>query len=262
MEMKRSVKNSVNILGVMVDDLSKDDVIDAILSNVNLRKKSVFAYVNVHTINLAWKNHWFRDFLNNSEIVFCDGFGVKFAAKFLYRREIRRFTPPDWLPFLISRAIMENRKFFFLGGKPGIAEKAAGNLEKKIPGFTVQGTHHGYADKNHESVENQSLIKEINQAGADILLVGFGMPTQEKWIKENLPDLNVSAVLPVGAAFDYLAGETQRAPTWMTDHGFEWLGRLLIEPGRLWKRYLMGNPMFLYRVLLTKIGWLKIREIE
>jgi N-acetylglucosaminyldiphosphoundecaprenol N-acetyl-beta-D-mannosaminyltransferase len=84
-------------------------------------------------------------------------------------------------------------------------------------------------------------------------VVGFGMPAQEKWILENWNSLNVHIVFPVGAFFDYLAGDVVRAPRWMTDHGLEWLGRLLIEPRRLWKRYVIGNPLFIWRVLLQKL---------
>jgi N-acetylglucosaminyldiphosphoundecaprenol N-acetyl-beta-D-mannosaminyltransferase len=81
------------------------------------------------------------------------------------------------------------------------------------------------------------------------------MPLQEKWLLENWTALNVNVALPIGAAFDYLAGRTYRAPRWMTDHGFEWLGRLIVEPERLWRRYLIGNPLFIWRVVAERLGY-------
>lgn len=252
----------VNILGVKVDDLSKEDLLDLILGTVNENKRAIISYVNVHALNLAYRNSWFRDYLNSSDVVFCDGFGVKYAASFLYHRKIDRFTPPDWLPDLFGRCVEHDFSLFFLGSKPNMVEKAAQKLAMKVPGFQPIGTHHGYFDKNRLSLENQDLIREINLAKPDILLVGFGMPVQEKWILENWNELDVKVVLPVGAAFDYLAEEVYRVPPWMTDHGFEWLGRLVIEPGRLWKRYILGNPLFFWRVFLQKIGIIKGKEVS
>jgi N-acetylglucosaminyldiphosphoundecaprenol N-acetyl-beta-D-mannosaminyltransferase len=93
------------------------------------------------------------------------------------------------------------------------------------------------------------VLEEINQLSPDILLVGFGMPRQEKWLSENWEQIHAHVFLTGGAVFDYVSGEVKRAPKWMTDHGFEWLGRLIIEPGRLWKRYILGLPYFLFLVL-------------
>ena len=123
--------------------------------------------------------------------------------------------------------------------------------------FQVIGTHHGYFNKTPGHPQNEAVIKSINAAKPDILLIGFGMPIQEKWIMENYDRLDVKVFMPVGAAFDYVSGNVRRAPRWMTDHGLEWLGRLIIEPRRLWKRYIIGIPLFFYRVLLQKFGLLK-----
>jgi N-acetylglucosaminyldiphosphoundecaprenol N-acetyl-beta-D-mannosaminyltransferase len=102
-------------------------------------------------------------------------------------------------------------------------------------------------------MENREVVARINRAVPDILLVGFGMPLQEKWIAENRAGLDASVIMTVGAAFDYLAGEVRRAPRWATTRGLEWLGRLLVEPHRLWRRYLIGNPLFFWRVFLQKL---------
>lgn len=128
----------------------------------------------------------------------------------------------------------------------------------KYPQFQVVGTHDGYFDKSVDSQENQMVIEKINKVRPNILLVGFGMPVQEYWLQENWEKIDTNIALTGGAVFDYLSGELRRAPRWMTDHGLEWLGRLIIEPRRLWKRYIIGLPLFFLRVLLFKLGLLKI----
>jgi N-acetylglucosaminyldiphosphoundecaprenol N-acetyl-beta-D-mannosaminyltransferase len=147
-----------------------------------------------------------------------------------------------------------DHSLFLLGARPGVADKAAANLRERFPGLRIVGTHHGYFDKAPGSPENEAVIREINAASPNILIVGFGMPLQERWLMDNWDRIEVNVALTGGAVFDYVSGELPRAPRWMTDHGFEWLGRLIIEPGRLWKRYLVGNPIFILRVLGQRIA--------
>ena len=101
-----------------------------------------------------------------------------------------------------------------------------------------------------DSLENKLIIEQINEFHPQILVLGLGMPLQEKWILENINSLDVKIAFPAGALFDYLSGELPRAPRWMTDNGLEWLGRLLVEPSRLWKRYILGNPLFFLRLFI------------
>jgi N-acetylglucosaminyldiphosphoundecaprenol N-acetyl-beta-D-mannosaminyltransferase len=116
----------------------------------------------------------------------------------------------------------------------------------------IVGIQDGYFNKTAGSAENEAVVRDINAAHPDILIVGLGMPLQEKWLLDNWNQMDAQVALPVGAMIDYLAHETRRAPRWMTDHGLEWLGRLVYEPGRLWERYLVGNPRFLLRVLVHR----------
>ena len=127
-------------------------------------------------------------------------------------------------------------------------------LKQQFTDLSIAGAQHGYFDKSPDSVENEAVLQAINATRPDILLVGLGMPLQERWLMENWDRIEAKVALPVGALFDYLAGEFPRAPRWMTDHGLEWLGRLIIEPRRLWRRYLLGNPRFLWQVLKQRWG--------
>jgi N-acetylglucosaminyldiphosphoundecaprenol N-acetyl-beta-D-mannosaminyltransferase len=104
------------------------------------------------------------------------------------------------------------------------------------------------------SPENEAVLQEINASSPDILLIGLGMPLQEYWLMENRHDLNAGVVLTGGAVFDYVSGRLRRGPRLLTESGFEWLARLLIEPRRLWRRYIVGNPLFLLRVLKQRLS--------
>jgi N-acetylglucosaminyldiphosphoundecaprenol N-acetyl-beta-D-mannosaminyltransferase len=245
------------ILGVRVDLVSLDELLQYILLAIQNRRKTILTYVNVHAINLAQELSWFRDFINHSQVAFCDGFGVKWAARFLTGKELQRLTPPDWFACLAEACAQRQISLFFLGTRPEVVKKAALVLQAKYPELKIVGVQSGFFDKTWLSLENQAVVAQINSLHPDLLVIGFGMPTQEKWILENYDQLQVSVIFPVGAFFDYLAGDVVRAPRWMTEHGLEWLGRLLVEPRRLWKRYLLGNLLFLWRVLIQKLGILK-----
>jgi N-acetylglucosaminyldiphosphoundecaprenol N-acetyl-beta-D-mannosaminyltransferase len=244
--------NSTSILGVHIDDLPLDSLLLRISEIASNGDRAIISNVNVHAINIAYEQTWFREFLNQSDIVFCDGFGIVLGGLLIGNRIKNRYTPPDWIDQLIG--IDDGQfSFFFIGGQPGVAERAGEALQRRNPHFKLVGTQHGYFDKAKSSPENEVTIRQINELAPNFLMVGFGMPMQERWILENLSRLKVNIIMPVGAMFDYVAGDVARAPRWMTDHGLEWLGRLLVEPCRLWKRYIIGNPLFFWRVFIHEI---------
>lgn len=244
----------IRILSVDVHILNLEQLLKKVDLLINRKGSSVISYVNAHAINLAYTNERFKTFLNSSDIVFCDGFGVRVAAKILGYPLPPRYSPPDFVEQLIDKCATSGYSVFFLGAKPGTAAKMAEIFMTKYPSLIVRGTFHGFFDKTLFSKENELVIKKINEGSPDILLIGFGMPAQEFWIEENRARLNVNVFMPVGAMMDYVTGETRRAPQCMTDHGFEWFGRLLIEPRRLWKRYILGIPIFFFRVFKALIN--------
>lgn len=247
----------VNILGVHVHRLSLATLLAFIKSVVAGNQRSRITYLNAHAANLAYEAHWFRDFLNQSEVVFCDGYGVKWAASFLGQPLPARFTPPDWLPELARLADQNGFSLFLLGSRPGVTQQALARLQASFASLRVAGQHHGYFDQTAGTSENEAIIRLINAARPNILLLGLGMPLQERWLMENWERLDVNVVVTVGAGLDYLSGVMPRSPHWMTEHGFEWLGRLVIEPRRLGKRYLIGNPLFIWRIIKQRLGWLQ-----
>jgi N-acetylglucosaminyldiphosphoundecaprenol N-acetyl-beta-D-mannosaminyltransferase len=234
-------------------------MVNIIIRTIQARGKARVVYVNISAVNLAQDLAWFRDFINRSDIAYCDGFGVKWGARLLGLQTPYRFTPPDWIALLAEECARQHFSLYLLGAQPGVAEKVAVTLKKQFTDLTIAGTHHGYFDKTPGAGENKAVLEAINAAKPDILLVGFGMPIQERWLMENWDRLEVNVALPVGALFDYLAGEIPRAPHWMTDHGLEWLGRLIVEPRRLWRRYLIGNTRFLWLVLKERCKRLSVK---
>jgi N-acetylglucosaminyldiphosphoundecaprenol N-acetyl-beta-D-mannosaminyltransferase len=239
----------VSVLGVKIDALSLNQFLSEIQSYVLHQNGVIISYVNMHAINIAYSLPWFRRFLNESELTFCDGVGLKIAAMLTGQYIHQRFTPPDFMDRICESAITFGWKIYFLGAKPGVAQRAADKLIERFPGLQVQAQH-GYFDKIAGSLENSLIVEQINEFQPQILVLGLGMPLQEKWISENLHSIDVKIALSAGALFDYLSGELPRAPRWMTDNGLEWLGRLWVEPGRLWKRYLFGSPLFFWRLFI------------
>lgn len=244
----------ITILGIQVHPLTVAELHTYLGHIIDTHRKERILNVNVHCLNLAYTNPWLHNFLNQAEVVFCDGAGVIWGAKLLGHHIPERITYADWMWQLADFANQRDDTLFFLGAEPNIAAKAATAITQKYPTLRVVGTHHGFFDKTQASIENQAVIQKINSLKPNILVLGFGMPRQEQWLMENWQQLDVNIALTGGAVFDYLSGNLKRAPRWMNDNSMEWLGRFLIEPKRLWQRYLIGNPLFFWRILRQKYG--------
>jgi len=247
--------NTIDLLGVNIHLVSIKEVLDQIDAILNSQEKSVISHVHVMAMNLAYEQAWFRNFLNQSRLVYCDGMGVRLGARLLgYQNIPQRITLADWMDQLAQFAAARHYSLFFLGNPPGSAERAADRLCQQYPELKIVGTCHGFFDKSSDSPTSQHVLDLIKQSKPDILMVGFGMPDQEMWIAENWDRIAARLVIPCGAIFEYLAGDLKRGPKWMTDHYLEWLARVIISPARYWKRYLVDNPKFFFRLLRYKLS--------
>jgi N-acetylglucosaminyldiphosphoundecaprenol N-acetyl-beta-D-mannosaminyltransferase len=156
-----------------------------------------------------------------------------------------RVTGADLLPTVCKIAAQRGKRVFFLGGQQGVAEKAAQNMGDKFSGLQVAGTYCPPMGFEHDQLEEIKIIELVNKAKVDIVFLGVGTPKQEKWAWKNIQQLHVGPILCVGAALDFAAGITKRAPDQIQRAGLEWLWRLCKEPRRLWKRYLLRDSRFL-----------------
>lgn len=199
-------------------------------------------FVNAHCINVAAKNSDYHAVLKGSKALFADGTGLRKAGKKLGHPIVDNVNGTDLFPLICSECKNKNKKIFLLGGKPGVAQKSATWSEEYVDGTIIAGFSDGFFD------DANTIIKEINDSKADLLLVGMGVPRQELWLHEHLSQIKVPVVMGVGGLFDYYSGTIPRSPLWMRSIGIEWVWRLLMEPKRMWKRYIIGNIAFLIRV--------------
>ncbi len=240
----------VDVLDVRVDAVNSDKLNEEIGSVVERGGHAYFAYVNIHAINLAQKDKPFRDFLNAAPLVYCDGEGVRLGARILGVRLPPRIVLTYWIWNLCGVCEARRYSIFLLGGTPDVVRRASENLRGKFPNLNITGAQHGYFEK--QGSESDSVIEQVNRARPNILFVCFGMPMQEHWVRENFSKLNVNMILFGGSTIDYTAGVKRVAPLWMRSVGLEWLFRLVQEPRRLWKRYLIGNPVFVAKVIAQR----------
>lgn len=232
------------VLGVPVDNLTLDAAVKTTIDNAREGRKSRMAFVNADCINIAVKHDSYREALRHKTLVFADGIGLQKAAQILSVELRGNVNGTDMLPKLCEQCIEHELSIFLLGGKPGVADEAASSLLKSHPDLSIAGRQHGYFDKENTS----QIISKINESGADIVLVAFGAPLQDLWIEEHADQIDASVLMGVGGLLDFHTQRISRSPKWVQDIGLEWIWRLKQEPLRLWRRYLIGNPLFLFRV--------------
>jgi N-acetylglucosaminyldiphosphoundecaprenol N-acetyl-beta-D-mannosaminyltransferase len=195
---------------------------------------------NLDHLVLLRKNAELREAYRHASLVTADGWPVVSLARWLGDPLPERVAGSDLCPLLCARAAAARRtlKLFLLGGKPGVADRAAARLQADYPGVIVVGTASPPLGFEKVRQANQLLVEQVNRSGADLLLLGLGAPKQELWIHAHAPQIAVPAVLCGGATIDFLAGEQRRAPHWMREHRLEWVHRLATNPRRLFWRYL------------------------
>ena len=239
----------INLLGVPLTLIDQPTLLAALGRAVRQGEKTLVLSGNIYAYNLAYEQPWLKAFFQRATIVRIDGAGVRLGARLQGHPTPPRMTWADLMWDLAAWAVEQDISLYFVGSKPGVADKAAQRLQERYPALRIVGTHHGYFDKTPDHPETKAVLAAINQARPDIVIVGFGMRLQERWLSHAWDQLEVPVTMTAGAAFDYTAGTLQRGSPLLTKYGFEWLARLLIEPKRLWRRYIIGNPLFVWRVL-------------
>lgn len=237
---------SVRIFGIDVARSNSEEALATIGALVAKGGPALVAYANANTMNVAWEDPEYGEVLRGADIVLNDGVGVQMAARMRGQRFPANLNGSDLNPMILELAARRGWKVFLLGAADGVAEEAAARLSERFSGLTIVGTHHGYPTDDDE------VVRMVRAAGADLLMVAMGNPAQESWLHSNLSATGAKVGIGVGAFFDFTAGAQKRAPAWMNKVGLEWLHRLARDPGRLWRRYVVGNPVFLWRAWKTR----------
>ncbi|MGW8256191.1 MAG: WecB/TagA/CpsF family glycosyltransferase [Thermoguttaceae bacterium] len=242
----------LSILGVEILNITKLRAVELLEKVIRSRQdqaQSVF-FVNAHTLNLASGKPEYRSILNSGNFVFGDGVGVRWAGKLQGVRVADNLVGTDFTPFLLRSTANKGYSYFMLGSDESTIERAAEYARKEFPGWKLCGLHHGYINTPERLA---AVIEQINASEADVLLVGMGNPLQEQWIHEHQSSLRVSLCLGIGGLFDYWAGNVSRAPQWLRALGHEWIWRLYQQPAEKARRYIIGNPLFLARILCERL---------
>jgi N-acetylglucosaminyldiphosphoundecaprenol N-acetyl-beta-D-mannosaminyltransferase len=242
------------VLGIGIHAVQIADVIRIIKAWIQERSGPHYVVVaNVHVLVEGTKSLNFKDVLLKSDLCIPDGMPLVWLGRSQGHTLKRRCYGPDLMAEFCHETHMLGYKHFFYGAAPGVAEKLAVQLKKNYSALEVVGTY-SPPFRPLTPVEDNEVVQRINAARPDILWVGLGCPKQERWMLEHRSHLNVPVMLGVGQAFDIYAGRVRQAPSWMREHGFEWLFRLVTNPRRLWRRYLVFNTRFLVLLLLQKVG--------
>lgn len=236
-----------DILGVAVTSAPMDAMIASLYARLDAGERIKLAFLNAHTSNLAGRDAAFREILKDF-LVLNDGVGVDIAARRLHgERFPANLNGTDFVPALLKDAPGPLR-LYLLGGRDGVAADAARRIGEIAPQHVIAGIRHGYFQPD----EAPGIVADIAAARPDILLVAFGNPAQELFIARHFDALGCRMAIGVGALLDFLSGRVVRAPVFVRKIRLEWVWRLGREPGRLWRRYLLGNSQFLWRVIRRK----------
>lgn len=244
----------------MKKDLNVDclgySIFNGKLSKIKFRERLVINTINQYSYCIAEKDKTFKDALNNSNILLPDGIGITLAYKFLRNKNIKKIAGADIHNFILEKLNKEHGSCYYFGSSPNTLAKIKERIQKEYPCITVGFYSPPYKDE-FDDEENKVMIADINDFKPDILFVGMTAPKQEKWVSKNKSQLNVGAICSIGAVFDFYAGTVKRPSKEWINLGLEWLGRLLNEPRRMWKRYIYYGIIFIYHLIGLKISRIK-----
>lgn len=235
-----------------IDNLSMQEAIEAVVALTERRKHAYVVTPNVDHIVKLQSDVELRRVYEDAELVLADGMPLLWAARFLGTPLKERISGSDLFPKLCKLAAEKGYRLFFLGGRPGAALKAAEVLKNKYPNMQIVGVYFPPFGFENDKGENARVIKMIKDAKPDILFVGLGAPKQEKWIYRHKNEYQVPVSIGIGVSFEFVSGMVKRAPLWMQKAGLEWFWRIMMEPRRLWKRYLIDDTKFFWLVMKQK----------
>jgi N-acetylglucosaminyldiphosphoundecaprenol N-acetyl-beta-D-mannosaminyltransferase len=245
------------ILGVNISAVQIGDVIRQMDEWIEERSFGHYiAVTNTHVITESWFNPEYKKILNSADFVVPDGMPLVWLGRLGGYSLKRRVYGPELMESFLLDKKGRNRRHFLYGGKPGVAERLMENLSESCPELEFVGSYSPPFRPLTEE-EDRAVVDMVNGLEPDVVWVGLGAPKQEIWMHEHRYSLRAPLMVGVGAAFDFLSGVKSQAPSLLRENGFEWLWRLMSEPQRLWRRYLLYGPLFVGLVMLEKMKILK-----
>lgn len=240
---REAAPRRLTLFGLEFENTTLAGAVESTLVAAASGTRRQIVFVNAHVINTAKADTRYAAVLAAADYRLSDGSGMAIAAKWADAPFIANTNGTDFFPMLCREAARRGQKIFLLGGAPRVAEMAAETIAAAGYGEAIAGTHHGFFARGSD--EEAAAIAAINASGANILLAGLGVPLQDVWLADNRARLAPPVLAGVGGLFDFFAGRVSRAPVPMRALGVEWAWRLMQEPRRLWRRYLIGNSVFL-----------------
>lgn len=243
--------NRITILNTTIDNYSTSETLQLIDKAIVEQKQIHHVVVNAGKIVAMQSDIQLRKSVNESDLINADGQSVVWASKFLKKPLKERVAGIDLMQKLVELAHEKKYKIYFFGAKENVVKEVVDKYSKLFSPNIIAGYRNGYFKKEEET----EIAKEISDSGANILFVAISSPTKENFLYENKALLSkVNFIMGVGGSFDVVSGKVKRAPIWMQKHGLEWFYRLVQEPKRMWKRYLVGNTKFISLVLKEKFN--------
>ncbi|OIN07911.1 WecB/TagA/CpsF family glycosyltransferase [Oceanisphaera psychrotolerans] len=237
----------INVLGCPMDVASMAQTVAAIRDGIRERRFTQHVVVNVAKLVNMRKDAQLRESVESCDIINIDGMGVVLGARIMGHDVPERVAGVDLFHELLAMSAVESFPVFLLGAKDEVVQTVADKVTHQYPGLTITGYHHGYFWD-----DEQAVVEQIKDSGARLLFVAITSPRKENFINRWRDQLGVDFVMGVGGTFDVVAGKVTRAPLWMQKYGLEWLYRVIQEPRRMWKRYLVTNSKFAWMLLKAK----------
>lgn len=233
--------NRMRFMNTYVDNVTEKEAIAHIEECIKKRKICHVITPNVDQIVRIEEDPYFKKICDSAELLLVDGHPLMWIAKWYGKPIKEKICGSDLVPHLCKVASEKGYRVFLLGAAEGVAAKAARKLEGSYPGIKIVGTYSPPYGFEKDQAELGKINSMLFESKADLLFVGMGVPKQDKFIYENMKKYQIPMSFSIGATIDFLAGEQKRAPRWMTDHGIEWIYRLLSDPKRMFKRYIVDD---------------------
>lgn len=243
------LKETVNILGANILNISYEEMSSLVEQKILNRQKFSFHNVNASILLEYCRNDFFKKNLDSFSALLGDGIGIYCASRILYGKNGLkvRITGTDLYYYILNLADKDKLKCFFFGGGSDAVNILSDTLQKKFPGIYISGIIPRETEFRPETLE------KIKNSGSDILFVGLGTPHQEKWIAEYFNSVDIPVQIAIGSGIEFISGAKKRAPGFFRKFGLEWLYRIYLEPKRLWKRYVFGIPIFMFKIIILKV---------